>query len=75
VLLGDLPEEARRGSIHLVEPDRRRFSRGAALTRLVSHLGAPGAGRVLGRVYEPVARHRGRLGRHVPDGRAPRRYP
>jgi predicted DCC family thiol-disulfide oxidoreductase YuxK len=74
-LLGDMPDEARTGSIHLVDPDGRRYSRGAALSRLISHLGAPVSGRALGRAYEPIARNRGKLGRHVPDGRAPRRYP
>ena len=81
-LLADLPEGDRTGSIHLVDPDGRRFSRGAALTRLIGHLGArPGAGhapaaaQLLGRAYDPIARNRSRLGRRVPDGEAPRRYP
>jgi predicted DCC family thiol-disulfide oxidoreductase YuxK len=73
-LLGDMPDDVRRGSIHLVEPGGARFSRGAALTRLISLLGGPGS-RGLGRAYEPIARNRGRFGKHVPDGRAPRRYP
>ena len=74
-LLGDMPDEARTGSIHLIDPDGRRFSRGAALTRLITHLGAPAPARTLGRAYEPIARNRGKFGKHVPDGRAPRRYP
>jgi predicted DCC family thiol-disulfide oxidoreductase YuxK len=73
-LLGDMPDDVRTGSIHLVEPGGTRFSRGAALTRLISLLGAPGS-RALGRAYEPIARNRGTFGKHVPDGRAPRRYP
>jgi predicted DCC family thiol-disulfide oxidoreductase YuxK len=74
-LLPGLDEAQRLSSIHLVEPDGRRSSRGAALSRLITHLGVPGAGRLLGHVYEPVARRRRGLGRGVPDGRAPRRYP
>jgi hypothetical protein len=38
-------------------------------------LGAVGAGALLDAVDKVVARHRGRLGRFVPDGPAPRRYP
>jgi predicted DCC family thiol-disulfide oxidoreductase YuxK len=74
-LLGDMPDETRTSSIHLVDPDGRVYSRGAALTRLISHLGGPATARALGRAYEPIARNRGRFGKHVPDGRAPRRYP
>jgi predicted DCC family thiol-disulfide oxidoreductase YuxK len=74
-LLGDMADELRAGSIHLVEPGGLRFSRGAALTRLIRALGAPVPAGALGRLYEPVARNRSRLGPHVPDGEAPRRYP
>lgn len=62
-------------SIHLVEPDGRRFSRGAALTRLIRHLGLPAPAGLLGRAYGPVARNRSKFGKHVPDGNAPRRFP
>ena len=75
LLLADVPDDARTGSMHLVDSDGGRFSRGAALTRLITHLGAPGTARVLGHAYEPIARHRCRLGRFVPNGPAPRRYP
>ena len=74
-LLADVSDAERMGSIHLVEPDGRRFSRGAALTRLIGHLRLPAPARLLGRAYDPVAHRRSRLGPHVPDGRAPRRYP
>jgi predicted DCC family thiol-disulfide oxidoreductase YuxK len=74
-LLGDMPDEVRTGSIHLVEPDGARFSRGAALTHLIRALGAPVPAGALGRMYEPVARNRSKFGPRVPDGKAPRRYP
>jgi predicted DCC family thiol-disulfide oxidoreductase YuxK len=74
-LLPGLDEAERMASIHLVEPDGRRFSRGAALSELITHLRMPLPARLLGRVYDPIARHRDSLGRAVPDGRAPRRYP
>jgi predicted DCC family thiol-disulfide oxidoreductase YuxK len=75
-LLPGLDEAERMASIHLVEPDGRRFSRGAALSRLITHLRLPHFfARLLGRAYDPIARRRNRLGRAVPDGRAPRRYP
>ena len=45
-------------------------------TRMLGRLlGAMKAGPALDRVDGLVARHRGRLGRLVPDGPAPRRYP
>jgi predicted DCC family thiol-disulfide oxidoreductase YuxK len=74
-LLPDLSETERLASIHLVEPDGRRFSRGAALTRLIRRLGWPAPAKLLGRAYDPIARNRDRFGKHVPDGRAPMRYP
>ena len=70
-----LSDEERMSSIHLVEPDGERFARGAALTQLIHHLGLPAPAGLLGRAYGPVARNRGKFGRRVPDGRAPRRYP
>ena len=73
-LLADLSTTERLASIHLVEPGGKRYSRGAALTRLIRHLGLP-VPSVIGRAYDPVARNRGKFGKHVPDGRAPRRYP
>jgi predicted DCC family thiol-disulfide oxidoreductase YuxK len=74
-LLPGLTDEQRLASIHLVEPDGNRSSRGAALARLVRHAGLPAPARFLGAVYTPVARARGVLGRVVPDGPAPRRFP
>jgi predicted DCC family thiol-disulfide oxidoreductase YuxK len=74
-LLPELSETERMASIHLVEPDGRRFSRGAALTRLIRRLGLPAPAKALGHAYDPIARNRSKFGKHVPDGRAPRRYP
>jgi predicted DCC family thiol-disulfide oxidoreductase YuxK len=74
-LLPGVSEEERMASIHLVEPGGGHFARGAALTRLVHHLGLPAPAGLLGRTYGPVARNRSKFGRRVPDGRAPRRYP
>jgi hypothetical protein len=77
VLLPSLSEAERTASIHLVEPDGQRLSRGAALAGLLDHLGVPAVpARLLGLLYGPVARRRGILGRLVPDDRpAPKRYP
>jgi predicted DCC family thiol-disulfide oxidoreductase YuxK len=74
-LLEALSDEERARSIHLVDADGRRSSAGDALGRVVAQLGAPWASRALAPAYAPVARRRGRLGRVVPDGPAPRRYP
>jgi hypothetical protein len=45
------------------------------LTRPAGRLLAAVPDRVLDALYGPVSRHRSLLGRLVPDGRAPRRYP
>jgi predicted DCC family thiol-disulfide oxidoreductase YuxK len=75
-LLPGLSEPERAASIHLVDPDGRRLSRGAALARLLVQLGLPALpARLLGLAYGPVARRRGILGRLAPDGPAPERYP
>ena len=75
-MLPGLSESDRTASIHLVEPDGPRLSRGAALARLLVQLGLPALpARLLGLVYGPVANRRSILGRVVPDGPAPRRYP
>jgi predicted DCC family thiol-disulfide oxidoreductase YuxK len=74
-LLADLSDAERMGSIHLVEPDGRRYSRGAALTHLIRQLGLPAPAMLVGHAYDPIARNRSKFGKHVPDGRAPRRYP
>jgi predicted DCC family thiol-disulfide oxidoreductase YuxK len=75
-LLPGLSETERAASIHLVETDGQRLSRGAALAGLLDHLGLPVLpARLLGHFYGPVARRRGILGRFVPDKPPPQRYP
>jgi predicted DCC family thiol-disulfide oxidoreductase YuxK len=77
--------DERRSSLRLALPDGRMVSAGAAalgvfdrlpatrpLTRSVALLHAQPAAEAL---YAFVARNRGRLGRLVPDGSAPQRYP
>jgi predicted DCC family thiol-disulfide oxidoreductase YuxK len=83
-LLAPVPEEARDASWLLAEPDGSLHGFGAGIPRL---LGAIRLTRPLGRLLSPlpdgaldagyglVARNRGRLGRLVPDGPAPRRRP
>jgi predicted DCC family thiol-disulfide oxidoreductase YuxK len=84
-LLEDFPDEERGTSLRLVLPDGRVLSAGAAalgvldrlpatrpLARAASALHAEPAAEAL---YALVARNRDRLGRLVPDGSAPRRYP
>jgi hypothetical protein len=63
VFLEDLPDHARRASWRLVKRDGTTISHGIVRGRLPEAL------------YALVARHRDRLGRIVPDGAAPRRYP
>jgi predicted DCC family thiol-disulfide oxidoreductase YuxK len=75
----------RGSSLRLALPDGRLLSAGAAVmgvlerlpaTRLLAQSAARlHAERVVAAVYALVARHRDRLGRLVPDGAAPRRYP
>jgi len=81
-LVMPLPAEDRFASWHLVEPDGRITSRGATAARLLDALGHVHAARSAARLaapverlYDLVATHRGALGRLVPDGRAPRRFP
>lgn len=81
-LLEPLPEEERVASWHLVRPEGRIASRGAAGIELLEALGYPRSSRAaahpagpIERLYCLVARHRDKLGRFVPDGPAPRRYP
>jgi hypothetical protein len=62
-LLDALPEDERRASWRLVRRDGTTMSHG------IVRGAAPDA------LYALVARHRDRLGRIVPDGAAPRRYP
>jgi predicted DCC family thiol-disulfide oxidoreductase YuxK len=81
-LLRALPEEERDETWHIVAPDGAIAGHGAGVVdlllamrltrptgRALAHV-PPG---LLDRVYGAVARNRGRLGRLVPDGRAPRR--
>jgi hypothetical protein len=62
-LLAPLPETERMASWRLVRRDGRIAGYGWI------------RGRVPDALYRFVARHRDRLGRLVPDGPAPRRYP
>jgi predicted DCC family thiol-disulfide oxidoreductase YuxK len=72
-LLAGVPARERFSSLRLAEPDGRLLSRGAAVRAVLAHLGVRSGG--LERAYDFVAGRRGRLGRLVPDGKAPRRYP
>jgi hypothetical protein len=83
-LLGPLPEEERYGTWHLVLRDGSLVGHGTggvhllgamSLSRPVGRVLAHVPGRTLDEGYEIVARLRGRLGRFVPDGPGPRRYP
>ncbi len=82
VLLASIPEHERYASWHLLHPGGRISSRGAAGVDLLYTLGcrwvAHAVGRAAGpaeRLYTVVAEHRDQLGRLVPDGPAPRRFP
>lgn len=83
-LLAPLPEEERYASWFLSLPDGSLAGRGAGAVELLRVLEAarPAARvlawvppRLLDRLYDAVARHRTALGRFVPDGPAPRRFP
>lgn len=85
-LLATVPEDARGECWWLVLPDRTAVPGDAGggiallaelrLTRRPARaLRALGASALLGAVDKRVARNRGRLGRFVPEGPAPRRYP
>jgi len=81
-LVAPLPEDERFASWHLVCPDGRITSRGAAGSELLAALGHAGLSRTAARVpgpierfYDFVAAQRDKLGRLVPDGPAPRRFP
>jgi len=81
-LLAPLLEEAKYSTWHLVGPDGRLLDRAAAETGLLTYLGAGPVAVLAARmegatavVYELIARHRSGLGRFVPDGPGPRRYP
>ncbi len=72
-LLAGVPVGERFSSLRLAEPDGRLLARGAAVRAVLVQLGARSGG--LERAYDFVANRRGRFGRLVPDGKAPRRYP
>jgi predicted DCC family thiol-disulfide oxidoreductase YuxK len=66
----------------LAQEDGRLLGGAAAGVSLLAHLGARRSAvlaerreHLLERLYETIAARRGRLGRLVPDGAAPRRYP
>jgi predicted DCC family thiol-disulfide oxidoreductase YuxK len=84
-LLAGVPEERRAETLRLVRPDGTVVAGGdAALAALGAvratrplrrALAAAGAERLARDAYERVARNRERLGRFLPDGTAPRRFP
>ncbi len=81
-LLARLPAERRRTSWHVVRTDGDVRSAAAAGAELLRVLGctrtarlAVRAERLTDRLYAVVASQRGRLGRLLPDGPAPRRFP
>ena len=82
--LADLPESERRATWRLVFGDGSRTGYGRGVVELLRAMRLPRPAaravgalppRVLDDLYGLVARNRGRLGRLVPDGPAPRRYP
>jgi hypothetical protein len=81
-LLAPIPSHEQFSSWHLVHPDGRYASRGAAGIELLEALGHTRAAALAGRfresaerLYALVAAHRDTLGRLVPHGPAPRRFP
>jgi hypothetical protein len=85
-LLASVPEDVRNESSWLVHRDGAAVRLGAGgagrllvelrLTRRLGRaLEAVGASRLLDALVRLVSRHRARIGRFVPDGPAPRRYP
>jgi len=83
-LLEPLPEDERFASWHLALLDGSlagdgtggvELLRSMRLTRPAGRLVAAAPGHVLDALYDVVARHRFLLGRFVPDGPAPRRFP
>ena len=73
-LLGDLSDEERRSQAHLVAPDGRRWSGGAAVAPVLRLLPggrvpaalAAAAPRLTARAYVYVATHRSQISRFVP---------
>ena len=82
-LLETLPESERMASWRLAEPDGSLAGRGSGAPAVLRALGHERSARVLEAVpetmlehgYNLVARNRGRIGRVVPNGQAPRRFP
>ena len=83
-LLAPLPADERFASWHLALGDGLLVGYGTGgvellrsmrLTRPAGRLFAAVPDRVLDALYGLVARHRGLLGRLVPDGPAPKRFP
>jgi predicted DCC family thiol-disulfide oxidoreductase YuxK len=83
-LVASLPEPERLASWRLVRPDGSHTGYGAGIpallatmrrTRPAARLVGLVPPRLLDSAYRLLARTRGRLGRLVPDGPAPRRYP
>lgn len=82
--LEPLAEKERLASWRIVQPDGSLAGLGVGvvpllramrLTRPAARLVALVPDRALDTVYGVVARHRGQLGRVLPDGPAPRRFP
>ena len=83
--LDAIPEDERLTGWHLVTTNGTRLSGGPGMVRLLLELRRTrwmghicrslGLTGVLGRVDAFIAQRKGRLGRHVPDGEAPRRFP
>ena len=82
-ILEPLPEAERFASWRLATPDGTLSGRGAGATAVLRASGHDRVARALGAIpdallegaYDLLARNRGRLGRLVPDGPAPRRFP
>jgi predicted DCC family thiol-disulfide oxidoreductase YuxK len=82
-LLEKLPEEDRMASWRLARPDGSLVGRGAGAPAVLRELRHERAANALAALpetmlehgYDLVARNRWRIGRLVPDGAAPRRFP
>lgn len=84
MLLADLPVSERLATWRLARRDGSLTGYGAGISELLAAMrGTRLVGRLLRRIprsaldrlYGLIARHRSSLGRLVPDGPAPRRYP
>jgi predicted DCC family thiol-disulfide oxidoreductase YuxK len=84
-IAASIPEEDRLAGWYLVLTDGTRWSGGPGAVRLLEELRwtrwlgiscrVLGLTGLLGRVDALIGRKKGRLGRRVPDGDAPRRFP